>query len=130
MFDVSWHDPTHETVGQRKHRKEKQGQHIPRGSSVRSSESGIAKGSKTSDSGKARTSQPLLAFFGKSKEKAIPKLSQLKTAGGFPTRTTSGNDSTIPANPPKLVTADVSPIEFLGDGFHKSGNSESHSDGL
>lgn len=39
MFDVSWTDPAHETVGQRKSRKEQKENGISRGSSVRSSQS-------------------------------------------------------------------------------------------
>lgn len=39
MFDVSWTDPTRETVGQRKSRKEQKENGISRDSSVRSSQS-------------------------------------------------------------------------------------------
>jgi len=61
MFDVSWNDPTRETRGQRKTRKDSRANGLSRGSSIRSSGSSNSKASKSSDSTSA---VPRPAFFG------------------------------------------------------------------
>lgn len=76
MFDVSWTDPTRETVGQRKHRKDQ--------TSTRGSSPSI-RSSKSSDSSKS-IKHSIFGFFGSGNKKisapvavASPKLPAIKT---------------------------------------------------
>lgn len=63
MFDVHYTDPSRETVGQRKIRKESKASGISRGSSIRSSNS--------SDSSQSHNRPALLSLFGGSSSKRI-----------------------------------------------------------
>ena len=61
MFDISWNDPTRETRGQRRTRKDSHTNGLSRGSSLRSSESSNSKNSKNSD---ITSTVPRPAIFG------------------------------------------------------------------
>jgi len=76
MFDVSWNDPSRETVGQRKTRKDKKSNGVSRGSSVRSSESSgsrASKASKASDATTAHSKPSLFGFFGGTKKPPVAR---------------------------------------------------------
>jgi hypothetical protein len=60
MFDISWTDPTRETVGQRKTRKEQQANGLSRAPSTRSS--------KSSGSSQTQAKPALFSLFGGSKK--------------------------------------------------------------
>lgn len=64
MFDVSWNDPSRETRGQRKTRKDSQANGPSRGSSVRSSGSSNSKASKSSGSASAVPRPAIFGGFG------------------------------------------------------------------
>ncbi|PMD34380.1 hypothetical protein L207DRAFT_437301 [Hyaloscypha variabilis F] len=78
MFDVSWVDPTRETVGQRKNRKEQSGTRSISRSSIHSS------GSTSTDSPSTKSKPSLLNLFGSVKTPTLnrtgsqPKLSSLR----------------------------------------------------
>ena len=63
MFDVSWTDPSRETVGQRKNRKDQESNGISRASSVRSS--------RSSDSTPAPIRPSLFNLFNGSKKESL-----------------------------------------------------------
>jgi hypothetical protein len=59
MFDVSWTDPSQESVGQRKTRKDQHSNGISRGSSVRSTGSSESRASKASKVSRGSDSTPI-----------------------------------------------------------------------
>ncbi|TVY49783.1 hypothetical protein LCER1_G008132 [Lachnellula cervina] len=77
MFDISWTDPTRETVGQRKNRKEQQANGLSRGTSIRSS--------RSSESAQSQAKPALFSLFGGSKKGGLrrsgshSKVSALRT---------------------------------------------------
>ncbi|TVY32649.1 hypothetical protein LSUB1_G007787 [Lachnellula subtilissima] len=77
MFDISWTDPTRETVGQRKNRKEQEANGLSRGTSIRSSQS--------SESAQSQAKPALFSLFGGSRKGGLrrsgshSKLSALRT---------------------------------------------------
>lgn len=78
MFDVSWTDPSRETVGQRKNRREQQTNGLSRGSSVRSSGSSASRASKGSDSAPSHSRPSLFGFLGGKKSALARSGSQSK----------------------------------------------------
>lgn len=81
MFDVSWTDPTRETVGQRKNRKDQQTNRLSRGSSVRSSNSS---GSQSQSQSQNRPS--LLNLFGSSSHSTKKGLKRTESHPKLPTQ--------------------------------------------
>jgi hypothetical protein len=72
MFDVDWVDPSRETVGQRKSRKEQQANGLSRGSSIRSS--------RSSDSTSNQPRPSLLGLFSSNKKPTTRSSSTSKLA--------------------------------------------------
>jgi len=130
MFDVSWNDPTRETVGQRKSRKESLVNGVSRGSSIRSSGSSNSKASKSSDSAPPPPSRHLFGGFGlfgskkgnlartNSQSNILSSLTPEERAAKGTSNYIPPQDSasTIKAVPPNAVVRSSTETELPSDG--------------
>ena len=123
MFDVSWTDPTRETVGQRKNRKDYQANGLSRVSSIRSSNS-----NETSQS-QIRPSLLNLFRSGSASSKQTiprsgtqPKLSGLRAEESVKASRRVSN-YTVASNSPRLESPPTSRTpshDFFNDGLYHS----------
>ena len=78
MFDVSWTDPTRETVGQRKNRKKQESDGLSRGSSLKSF--------RSSDSIPAPTRPSVLNLFNGSKKESLHRTGSQSKQSSLPSK--------------------------------------------
>jgi len=133
MFDISWTDPTRETVGQRNNRKEQQANGVSRGTSIRSSQS--------SESSQTQAKPALFSLFGGGKKGGLrrsgshSKLSALrheqsnKASRRISSYTVTSETSTY--GPPEPVTTTRIPVNgfFAGPPYNADGPQSSSSEG-
>ena len=134
MFDISWTDPTRETVGQRKNRKEQQANGISRGTSIRSS--------RSSKSSQSQAKPALLSLFGGSKKGGLrrsgshSKLSVLRNEQGTKASrrissytVASGTSKSEPPGPAITTRIPVNGF-FAGPPYNADGPQSSSSEGM
>lgn len=125
MFDVSWNDPTRETVGERKNRKDQQANEISRGSSVRSTGSGTSRASERSKASRggddiaAHSKPSLFGFFGSNKKLALgrdglhSRTSALTPYSNF--KASRKMSSYVPSEPPSPQTSTMARLPEHGE---------------